>query len=69
VTFGLPEDYYDTYRANITAVTTRDVHEAAKTHVRPDELQVVVVGNADLIREPVEALGIGRLEVGEPKES
>jgi len=69
VTFGLPEDYYDTYRTNITSVTTRDVHEAAKTHVRPEELQVVVVGNADLIREPVESLGIGRLEIGEPKES
>ena len=68
VTFGLPEDYFDTYRSNIAAVTTRQVLDAAKAHVRPDELQVVVVGNPDVIRDPVEALGFGLLTVREPSE-
>jgi zinc protease len=61
VTFNLPETYYDTYRSNITAVTTEDVLEAARAHVHPDELQVVVVGNPDLLRSPLEALSIGPL--------
>ena len=68
VTFGLPENYFDTYRANIGAVTTRDVFDAAKENVRPDELQIVVVGNPDVIRDPVEELAFGPLSVREASE-
>jgi zinc protease len=63
VTFGLPEDYYDTYRSNIGAVTTRDVLNAAKTHVKPDELQIVVVGNSEVLKPQIEALAVGPLSV------
>jgi zinc protease len=59
VMFGLPQDYFDTYRSNIAGVTTADVLKAAQNHVRPDELQIVVVGNADVIREPIEELSFG----------
>ena len=68
VTFGLPEDYFDTYRQKITAVTTRDVLDAARKYVRPEELQVVVVGNPDLIRDGLEGLPVGPLSVREPAE-
>jgi zinc protease len=33
VTFGLPEDFYDTYRDNIRAVSPSDVLKAARRHV------------------------------------
>ena len=65
VTFDLPDDYLDTYRTNIAAVTTRDVLEAAREFVEPERLQIVVVGNADQIRESVEALGAGVLTLRE----
>ncbi|HEY0242751.1 MAG TPA: pitrilysin family protein [Gemmatimonadaceae bacterium] len=68
VMFGLPEDYFDTYRANIAAVTTAGVLAAARAHVRPEELQVVVVGNPEVIREPVKNLPIGPLTVREATE-
>ena len=68
VTFGLPGDYFDTYRGNIGRVTTADVLAAAKTHVRPQELQVVVVGNPDMIRESMEKLSIGPLTLREATE-
>jgi zinc protease len=68
VTFGLPEDYFDTYRQKIAAVTTRDVLDAARKYVRPEELQVVVVGNPDLIREGLEGLRVGPLSVRAPVE-
>jgi zinc protease len=68
VTFGLPEDYFDTYRSNVAAVSTRQVLDAVKEHVRPDELQIVVVGNPDVIRDPIEALSFGPLTVREPSE-
>jgi zinc protease len=68
VTFGLPENYFDTYRQKIASVTTQDVLAAAKKHVKPEELQVTVVGNPDLIREGVENLAIGPLSVREATE-
>jgi zinc protease len=68
VTFGLPEDYFDTYRSNISSVTTHDVLDAARRHVRPEELQIVVVGNPDVIREPIEALNFAALSVREASE-
>jgi len=68
VTFNLPENYYDTYRASIGAVTTQDVLEAARQYVRPEELQITVVGNPELIREAMEALPIGPLTVLETVE-
>lgn len=61
VSYGLPEDYYDSYRAHIRGVTPEAVQEAARAHLQLDRLQLVVVGNADEIREPVEGLGFGPL--------
>lgn len=66
VIFDLPENYYDTYRASITAVTTGNILDAARTHVRAGELQVVVVGNPKLVCGPVEALSIGPMDVQVP---
>lgn len=63
VTFGLPENYFDTYRQKIASVTTQDVLAAAKKHVKPEELQVTVVGNPDLIRSDMETLAIGPISV------
>ncbi len=65
VTYGLPETYYDTYRAMIAGVSTASVLSAARNHVKADELQVVVVGNPEIIKAPIEALGLGQLEVRE----
>ena len=64
VTFGLPEDYYDTYRDNIGSVTEEDVLNAAREYVKPEELQVSVVGNPALILEPMSAV-LGDIPVRE----
>jgi zinc protease len=56
VTFGLPEDYYDTYRSNIGSVTEDDVLNAAREYVKPEELQISVVGNPALILEPMKSV-------------
>jgi zinc protease len=63
VVFGLPDDWYDQYRAHIRAVTRDDVTRAAQTHLHPSELQCVIVGDADAIKAPVEALHLGPLEI------
>ena len=55
----LPPDYFDTYRTNVRAVTTRSVLEAARARLHPDNLRVVVVGDDAVISAPVaEVLGI-----------
>ena len=59
VIYQLDEDYFDTYRANVRAVTASDVLEAAQRHVRPERLRMVVVGDPAVVRAPLEELGIG----------
>ena len=59
VIYGLPDDWYDKYRPNIRAVTIDDVLRAAQTYVKPDAMQIVIVGDPGAIRGPVEGLGFG----------
>jgi zinc protease len=63
VIFGLPDDYFDGYRERVRAVTAADVQRVAREHLRPDELQVVVVGDPAQVRDPLTALGLGPLSV------
>ena len=65
--YGLPLDYYSTYRERIAAVTGQDVAQAAKKHLRPDALTVVVVGDLSKIEQPVRALNLGAVEVWSPE--
>ncbi len=64
--FRLPSTYFDTYRERVAAVTVDDVLRVARTHLDPTRLQVVVVGDADAIREPISALGLGAISVYDP---
>ena len=66
VIYGLPSDWYDTYRARISAVSVNDVLEAARKHVHPDSLRIVIVGDTGAIREPLEALAFGPVDVVSP---
>jgi zinc protease len=59
VIYGLGADYYDQYRARVRAVTAIDVLTAARTHLDPTRLQVVVVGDPEAIRQPLEDIGAG----------
>ena len=61
--YGLPDDYYHLYRDNIRSVSTEEVTSAVKAHIRPDEVQVIIVGDAESILGSVDALGLGPLEV------
>jgi zinc protease len=51
--FGLPEDYLDTYRNQIQAVTTTQVQEVARKYVRPDEVAIIIVGDGAQVAEQV----------------
>jgi len=55
--YDLPDDYYSDYRHRIRGVTLDEAGEAARQCIRPDEMTVVVGGDADEIEGPLEALG------------
>ncbi|MBU6364985.1 MAG: insulinase family protein [Gemmatimonadetes bacterium] len=67
--FRLPSDYFFTYRDRMRAVTAADVHRVARAHLNPGRLQVVIVGDANAIRERVEGMGIGPVRVYDPSEA
>ena len=67
--YGLADDYYDTYRANIRAVAADDIQRVAQAHLHPDRLQVVAVGDPEQISEPLAVLGIGAVTITEPEET
>lgn len=60
---GLPDDELDRYRPAVAAVSAEQVLEAARAHIRPAELSVVMVGDADAFLPALEAAGIGQVEV------
>ncbi len=59
---NLPRDYYDTYRHNVQRVSAADVLRAAYDHLRPAEMQTLIVGHRALVRDAVAELGIGSVE-------
>ncbi|MDX1646144.1 MAG: pitrilysin family protein [Longimicrobiales bacterium] len=63
VVYELPDDHFDHYRGRMRAVTVESAADAAGRHVRPHEAQIVLVGDADVVAAPVEALGLGPVEV------
>jgi zinc protease len=59
--FGLPDDELDRYRPQIAAVSASDVFSAAVRHIRPEELSIVIVGDAAQIEAPLRDAGLGDL--------
>lgn len=64
--FGLPADYYQTYRERIRAVRMDDAVRAVQAHVFPDDLSVVVVGDAETVTADIARLELGDVEVMKP---
>jgi zinc protease len=60
---GLPMDELDRYRPSIEAVTDADVQGVATRNIRPDELAIVLVGDADAILPGLEAAALGPIVV------
>lgn len=54
---GLPDDYLETYRDRVAAVTAADVQQVANQHFHPDGLLIVVVGDATQIYDKLSPFG------------
>ena len=56
--FGLPPDYFRSVRPSLEAVTLADVHRAAQAHLRPGNLQILVVGDRASAETPLSELAL-----------
>lgn len=61
--YDLPSDYYDSYRANIHSVSEDAVLQAARTHLHPELLQTVIVGDAATVRNSLADQSLGEVTV------
>lgn len=57
--FRLGASYYDDYRARIDEVSVADVQRVAATHLRPELLQIVVVGDRERVEDSLRRLERG----------
>jgi zinc protease len=63
IIYGLEDDYFDHYRERVRAVSAGEVLHAAQSHLHPEQIQIVTVGDPTVIRGPLAALGVGPVTV------
>jgi len=61
--YGYPDDYLQRYRERISTVSASDVQRVARKYLRPEDLQLVLVGNPREFAAPPESLGLPVVEV------
>lgn len=69
VIYGLPDDYWEAYRANVESVTLDEANRAAADYLRPDRLGIVVVGDYEEVGDPLFDADLGtvaHIEDSEP---
>jgi zinc protease len=60
--FGLGDDYFTRYAERVRAVTADDVRTAASRWLRPEQLTIVIAGDAAATRDELESLGYGHVQ-------
>ncbi len=55
--YDLPADYWSTYVPRVMSVDAADVRRAAREHLDPERMAVVVVGDRAAVEAPLRALG------------
>jgi zinc protease len=63
IIWGLPMDFYATYRERLAAVAPEDVARTAHSKLTPDNLVIVVAGDLSKIEAPIRARNLGTVEV------
>lgn len=66
--YELPLDYYDTLADQYEGVPKEAILAAGNAYLTPNEMQILLVGDADKIVEPIKLLRLGEVEVIQPPE-
>jgi zinc protease len=64
---GLPDDYYQTYAKNVSAVTKEDLLRVAKQYIDLNHLAIVIVGDRSQVEAPLKATGIAPITNIDPE--
>jgi len=65
---GMPPDTFERLVEEIREVSIQDVQEVAQRYLRPDALQILVVGNADEIGDQLERFGtVNTIDISIPE--
>lgn len=54
---GLPQNYFDQYVEQLKKVSISDIQRVSKTYLKTNQLQIMVVGNADEIGDQLDKYG------------
>jgi zinc protease len=60
--YGLPIEQLQTFRDRVNAVTVDDVQRVAQKYLHPDQLSIVLVGNASAFASQLRGIGFGQFE-------
>lgn len=55
--YGLPKDYYKTFRAKVKAITAAEVLETAKKYLQPGRTLIILSGDAKAVKTSLEKFG------------
>jgi predicted Zn-dependent peptidase len=55
--YGMPLDFLQKFRDNVSKVTAQQAMEAAKKYIRPDAAAILVIGNETAFDKPLTSLG------------
>ncbi len=58
---GLPDDYYQTYAKNVSAITKEDLLRVAKQYIDMGHLAIVIVGDRSKIESTLKATNIASI--------
>ena len=61
--YNLPEDWFKTYPDKLRGVSLEQAQEAWNTHIDPNNMRLIVVGDAKSLREPLANLGLSVVEL------
>ncbi len=54
---GLPEDAFEQYIEEVREVTVEDIYRVANEYLHPDQMDILIVGNRDLIEDQLAQMG------------
>jgi zinc protease len=66
IIWGLPVDFFTTYREKLAGVTADEIRRTAASRLTPDNVIVVVAGDLSKIEAPIRARNLGTVEVWDP---
>jgi zinc protease len=55
--YGYPADFLQKTKDSVEKVTRADILRVARAHLRPETMQILVVGKSDDFDEPLSVLG------------